>query len=386
MDEIMQERICACALNRIFGYEPKYALGFVQNLGSARAVFSLRESEVDGLLGPCSKYKGRVNAGALEEAEKELERLRERGLGFLAITEDDYPLALKEVDDPPVGLYVRSSSPFPELFGKRPAIAIVGTRDISPYGKEMCPAIVSALARAPMQPSIVSGMAFGVDIRAHLAALDCGLPTIGVLPGGIDEVYPGVHGPAAAKIAAAPGSGLVTDYPPGTRPQAFTFLRRNRLIAGLCRATILVESKARGGGMITCRLAQGYGREVFALPGRIDDLRSEGCNILIREKLAEAISSLDGLGRQLGLGQYTSGKKADFAERLDRLYRGHPQKASLTGLALLIRRRRGITLDELCRVSGRSYRQVAGTAGTLEADGIIDIDLLQRCTINAKNV
>ena len=386
MDDMMKERICTCALNRIFGYEPRYALELMRTLGSATSVFGLGEKETGQLLGPGSKYHGKINPRALDEAEKELEGLRGKGLGFIGIGEPGYPEALKECEDPPVGLYCRSASPPGQLFGDRPAVAIVGTRDISPYGREMCPRIVSAIARSLSLPVIVSGMAFGVDISAHLSALECGLSTIGVLPCGIDMVYPARHAAAAARIASSPGSGLVTDYPPGTMPQAFTFLRRNRIIAGLCSATILVESKAKGGGLITCRLAHGYGREVFALPGRIDDLRSAGCNALIQEKIAEAISSLDGLPRQLGLSRCGMRSGDASEEWLRRRYEGRPDKEKLLMTVSLIRKNRGITLDGLCERTGADYGEVSAAALTLQADGIIDIDLLQRCTINTKNL
>ena len=124
---------------------------------------------------------------------------------------------------------------------------------------------------------IVSGLALGVDITAHAAALEGGLPTVGVSPVGIDDVYPRRHVPFVERMCATPGCALVTDYPPGTFPAAFSFIRRNRIIAGLAGSTVLIESRIKGGGMITARLAAGYGRDVFAVPGRIDDIRSQGC-------------------------------------------------------------------------------------------------------------
>ena len=126
------------------------------------------------------------------------------------------------------------------------------------YGREFCTRIVRTLAQAPDRPAIVSGLALGVDITAHLAALDAGLPTIAVIPVGIDDIYPPSHRIAAGRIAAAEGSAIVTDYPPGTAPLQINFIRRNRIIAGLSEATVVVESKAKGGSLVTANIAFSY--------------------------------------------------------------------------------------------------------------------------------
>lgn len=383
---IERETVCACALNRIFGYEPRAALALLNRYGSAAAVFERPAGEIDGLLGPYSKYTGMVNAAALEKEERELGWLEGLGCRFLPYTHPDFPQLLKECEDPPAGLYYKSASSPAEIFGAGAYVAIVGTRDASPYGREWCERTVKALAQAPLRPVIVSGLAFGIDITAHRAALENGLPTIAVLPGGIDEVYPRAHQAIAANITRTPGCALITDYPPGTGPVAFTFLRRNRIIAALSRATILIESKAHGGGLITCGLASGYGREVYALPGRIDDFRSAGCNALIAEKTAEAIVNLAGLGAQLGLGRYNLRKGSDLAESVRRRYAALPaeESSALLKLAMAVRKNRGASLDELCGLLKMPYSEVAGLAGVLEGDGIICTDLMQRCTINAK--
>ena len=387
MEDIWKERICAAALGKIFGYEPLYATGLIKKLGSASAVFELSPKEADEVLGPFSKYKGTINKDALESAGEELERLEEKGFRFIARTEKDFPPLLLECEDCPTGLYYRSISPPGEVFRERASVAIVGTRDISPYGRDWTRKIVDACAQSPARPLIVSGLAFGVDITAHLAALDSGLSTIAVLPCGIDEIYPTAHRGAAERIAASPGSAVVTDYPPGTSPVAFTFVRRNRIIAGLAGCTVLVESKANGGGLITCRLADSYGRDVFALPGRVDDVRSAGCNAIIRSGLAEAITGLSGLGEQLGLGRYAVKERPSFSSTVEAYYRPRESAAeveSLTRMAALIEGKRGIDLEELCYQSGRPYNEVVRLAMLLESDGFIAMDLMQRCTINER--
>lgn len=387
MEDIRIERICAIALGKVFGYEPLYVTGLISRLGSAAAIFDLSTEEIDGLLGPGSKYRGMVSAQVLREAEAELEELERRGWGYVASTEAAFPAALKECQDCPAGLYYRASSPPEEFFADGPAIAVVGTRDISPYGREWTRKIVDACSQAPARPAIISGLAFGVDINAHLSALEKGLRTIAVLPCGIDGIYPAAHRQIAERIIGSKGSALVTDYPLRTSPVAFTFIRRNRIIAGLAQSTLLIESKAKGGGLITCRLADGYGRQVFALPGRVDDIRSAGCNTLIREGVAEAVTGLSGIGEQLGLGRYRLRKKEDLISRLNTCYSGRLDTIGLNQMlriAELIREERGIDLEELCIRSGQPYNEVARTATMLESDGFICLDLMGRCTINER--
>lgn len=385
MDNKGKERVCAAALGKLFGYEPLYAAELISRLGSASAIFELPPKEVDGILGPHSRFRGKINKAVLDEAERTLERLAERGCSFIGCTEEGFPSLLRECPDCPAGIYYRSVSHPREIFSGRPAIAMVGTRDFSPYGREWTRKIVDACAQSPSRPLIVSGLAFGVDITAHLAALDLGLATVAVLPCGIDEVYPAAHRKAAERIATTPGCALVTDYPPLTSPAAFTFVRRNRIIAGLAGSTVLVESKANGGGLITCRMADSYGRSIFALPGRVDDVRSAGCNALIRSGVAEAITGLAGLGEQLGLGVYTLPQKPDFRSRVEAFYsaRGPAEdRDGICRLADLIATKRGLDLEELCYRSGMPYNEVSRIAVRLESDGFIGMDLMGRCTIN----
>jgi len=387
MEDRFKERVSAAALGRIFGYEPLYVSGLVSRLGSASAVFDLSPKEADAVLGPYSKYRGKICRAALDAASAELEALSARGFRYIACTEEDFPALLRDCPDCPAGLYYSSCSEPGEIFSGRPAVAVVGTRDISPYGREWTRKIVETCAQAQSRPCIVSGLAYGVDITAHLAALDCGLPTIAVLPCGIDSIYPAAHRKAAERIREVPASAVVTDYPPGTSPVAFTFVRRNRIIAGLAACTVLVESKANGGGLITCRLADSYGREVFALPGRVDDIRSAGCNALIRSGCAQAVCGLEGLGEQLGLGKFDIRRKAGFAESVAAFYGARLDTLGLdsfTRIAALIAENRGIELEELCYRSGEPYNEVARIAMQLETDGFICIDLMQRCTINAR--
>jgi len=389
MDKDSASLVSAIALNAIFGSEPKFSHNLIDALGSAEAVFSLSDKERLELFGPYNARADRIGAAALDAAAAEYERLSARGVQFLDIFDEAYPEALRECPDAPVLLYIRSSTPARELFGGRPAVAVVGTRDQTLSGRECCQRIVRALAEAPAKPMIVSGLALGVDITAQAAALEGGLPTVGVSPVGVEEVYPRRHAAFVERMCATPGCALVTDYPPGTPPAPFNFLRRNRIIAGLAGATVLVESRARGGGMITARLAAGYGRDVFAVPGRIDDPRSQGCNQLIREQVAAPVAEPEALPVALGLGRLRRTRKAELGEAVRQRFAGALPAAEvdrLVDIATLIRVRRGIAFDEICRETGFGYAEVARGTGLLEEEGFIRTDLLQRCTINTKNV
>ncbi len=384
MKDELYEKICCCTLNRIFGYKPAIARCLVDNLGSCSAVFHLTKDELSGLLGPFSPFPSMISQHELDKSESELRRLNSEGAEFLCLADPLFPTALKECADAPMGLYIRSGSRFEDIFTGKDMIAVVGTRDISLYGKEWCTKLVSAISDSGSRPVIVSGLAIGTDINAHLTALENGLPTIAVMATGIDQVYPQRHHGYASRIAATSGCALITDYPPGTVPTAVNFLRRNRIIAGLCRATILIESKVKGGGMMTSRLAFSYGREVYALPGRIDDVRSMGCNQLIQEKIAEPIFDAEDFIESLGL-QSPNTKRKTIEERVRSRYgKIFPEDRvlALTNLCRTIELHRGITMEELWQHSDRTFAEITADCNFLENEGFICIDLLQRCTVN----
>ena len=387
--EDIKEKACLCALNRIFGFEPKVALELISQLGSASAIFGLSSKELELLTGPYFKHKGQICLQAMEAEMEELSKLSSQGISFCGWTEEYYPGLLKECEDPPVGLYIRSSTPVEELFRSTCNFAVVGTRDISPYGTEWCSRIVKSLSHTDTRPTIISGLALGTDIIAHKTALENGLPTIGVMATGPEMVYPYRHKAFAEKLVNTPGCALISDYPPGTAPVALNFLRRNRIIAGLSHATLLIESKIKGGGMMTCRLAYSYNRDVYALPGRADDIRSQGCNDLIRRKIAEPITSEKEIIDSLGLKFKRAPQRSDIEMLLLNRYAKSISRDNLEAMKMIlkaIQQHRGINIEELSALTGFDYKKTVETTGILEIDGFIYIDLLQRCSINYKNV
>ena len=215
-------------------------------------------------------------------------------------------------------------------------------------------------------------------------ALEEGLPTIAVMATGIDRLYPPANRGLGESIAATPGCGLITDYPPGTDAIRINFLRRNRIIAGIAGSTVLIESKIKGGGMMTARLASSYGRDVYALPGRLDDPMSQGCNLLIRETLAVPVGDMGIFMNDLGLGKPATACAQDFREGLESFYgdRLSPEELQETlRTALKIKSSRGISLDELCRCLKVPFSGISRITTMLQCDGFIEIDLLQHCSI-----
>ncbi len=371
-------------MNRIFGFSPKTGIALITCIGSASEVFQMKSGEIDKMLGPYSKYKGMITPEAADRAERELAELEKMDIRFVGWNEEVYPQLLHECEDAPIGLYVRTTTPLDELWKPMRRIAVVGTRDISPYGREWCIRTVTGLAESAERPAIVSGLALGTDFYAHRTALECGLPTIGVMATGPESVYPPRHRDFAERLCHTPGCALITDYPPGTAPLSVHFLRRNRIIAGLSESTILIESKLKGGGLMTCNLAFSYNREVHALPGRADDLRSQGCNSLIKNKIAEPLVSVEELLKSLNLKNgRKSGKESPTSLVLrkygDRMSPG--QIAEMTEILELVKSERGVTLDEISAATGIPYNNVSSMTGLLETDNFITIDLLQRCSL-----
>ena len=371
--ENFEEKASLCALNRIFGFDPKVALALISHLGSAAEVFRLSPEDIDGLLGPHSKYRDLIASSAVDQAAEELSRLQGSDILFTGWTEPDYPGLLKECPDAPVGLYVRTTTPLEKLWKPEPRIAVVGTRDISPYGKEWCEKTVRGLAASGSKPVIVSGLALGTDFYAHRTAIEEGVPTIGVMATGPEAIYPWRHREFAERLYHTEGCALVTDYPPGTAPLAIHFLRRNRIIAGLSDATVLVESRADGGGVITSKMARSYDREVFAVPGRIGDELSLGCNQLIRENCAEMVTDRNSVRSSLGWKNLIK----DGGIRAKFLTFESDNVCKLKIIALLYKETKA-TIDDLMDKTECDRGDLVLNLTELELEGRVESDLIGR--------
>lgn len=225
------------------------------------------------------------------KAEAEMQFLEKNQLDVAFFTDANYPERLRHCPDGPVLLF---SSGKIHLVKKR-IISIVGTRQISSYGLDFCRNFIADLA--PLDPVIVSGLAYGVDIVAHQAALDQGLQTIGIVAHGLNQIYPKAHKKFVHKMMEH--GGLMTEFWSTSDPERENFVRRNRIVAGISEATIVVESAEKGGSIITANFANDYNRDVFAVPGRVSDKYSQGCNTLIKTQKASLLTSAADLIYQL---------------------------------------------------------------------------------------
>ena len=282
-----QEIISAIALTRISYFSLAELLELFRRVGSAEEIVA-HSQHIRDLLPDASERltQAFTDIGqALRYAENELRTAESMGVRPLVMGDDDYPSRLLECADAPLVLYYQGSA---SLNQKR-VVSIVGTRRCTPYGQDLVRRFMSELRSLCPQVLVVSGLAYGIDICAHREALAQGYDTVGVVAHGLDDLYPPSHRLTADQMLKQ--GGLLTEFPTCTRPDRLNFVRRNRIVAGLSDATLLVESAIRGGGLITTRIANDYGRDVFAFPGAVGAPYSEGCNDLIRRQGAGLITS-----------------------------------------------------------------------------------------------
>jgi len=230
----------------------------------------------------------------LPAAEREAEFVTRNSIRVFFYLDDDYPARLRQCEDSPVTFYFRGNADLDSPM----ILSIVGTRHATRNGLDLCQKIISGLAEHFPELLIVSGLAYGIDIAAHRAALAAGLPTVAVLGHGLKTIYPSVH--AGVARAMLENGGHVTDFSSPTLPERNNFIRRNRIIAGISDATLIIESGIKGGALITADIAASYNRDVMAVPGRPDDEWSAGCNSLIRCNKASLVEKCSHIEYLLG--------------------------------------------------------------------------------------
>ena len=286
-----QETLYAIALTRISYFNVATCLQLYRKLGSATAVMENRHNIRDVISDASPKLVEALSdvSEAMKRAEAEIAFDEAHSIRSLTIADDDYPERLRNCDDAPLVLFYRGNADL----NQRRIISVVGTRHCTAYGQDIIRNFCKSLRQLCPNTLIVSGLAYGVDICAHRNAMDNGFDTIGVLAHGLDYLYPTAHRDTAAKMLSQ--GGLVTEFLTHTNADKMNFVRRNRIIAGMTDATVVVESAAHGGGLITAGIAQSYGRDVFAFPGNIGQTYSEGCNNLIRDNKATLITNVEDL-------------------------------------------------------------------------------------------
>ncbi len=284
-----QEVFYTIALTRMTGFNPQQALQLYQELGGGEAIYEHR-NDIGDVVADCSPrlVESLKNwDDALKRAAVEMEFITKHSIRPLTLNGDDYPVRLRECPDAPIILYYKGNADL----NQRRVIDIVGTRRSTTYGQHLIHKFVSRLRELCPDVLIVSGLAYGIDICAHRNALELGYETVGVLAHGLDQIYPYCHRDDAVRMLRQ--GGLLTEYMSQTEALPNNFRQRNRIVAGISDATVLVESAYKGGGLITCRIAQEYGRDVFAFPGAVGMPYSEGCNRMIRNNTAALIMSAE---------------------------------------------------------------------------------------------
>ncbi len=289
MDNLLKYQI---GITLIKGIGPNLGKNLIAYLGGVEAVFKAKKQTLAKIPGIGDVLSNEiVSRDVMERAEKEIEFIEKNNLKTLFYTDKSFPYRLKECPDSPIMLYYKGSIGLNE--GK--FIGVVGTRKATESGREICKNIITDLSAKIPNIKIVSGLAYGIDICAHKASIDVGSPTLGVLGHGLDRIYPPIHRSTAAKMLN--NGGLITEFMSGTNPDRQNFVQRNRIIAGMCDTILVVESAKRGGALITAELANDYNRDVFAIPGRVTDEWSAGCNRLIKNHKASLVESADDIIR-----------------------------------------------------------------------------------------
>ena len=283
------------ALSMIPGIGGILARNLVAYTGSVEGIFSESVKTLTKIPGIGEVNAKRIkNESIFKRAEKEVNFIEKNKITALFYTDNKFPRRLKSCVDAPIMLYARGRV----CLDEQKVISIVGTRNATDYGKQVCKDLIHQFAERSYNILVVSGLAYGIDVQAHKSALKNGIATVGVVGHGLDKMYPSLHAEIARKMQE--NGGLVSDFPSGTKIDPPNFIRRNRIIAGLADATIVVESGEKGGALITADIASSYNRDVFAFPGRAGDTYSKGCNQLIRNNGANLIERIEDLEYFMG--------------------------------------------------------------------------------------
>lgn len=282
MDDLLKYQIALTMMPGIGGINAKKLISYC---GGIEGVFKEKEQSLLKIPG-IGKHLARAvrNFNQYDRVEQEMLFIEKNKIKTFFFTDKGYPERLKHCDDGPILLFLKGNA---DLNSRR-MIAIVGTRSISEYGKTKCDEITEGLKK--YSPVIVSGLAYGVDARAHKGALQHKLQTVGVLGHGLDRIYPPLNANLAEQMVNENG-GLLTDFVTQTKPDRENFPKRNRIIAGLVDALIVIEAAKTGGALITANIANSYNRDVFAVPGKTTDIYSQGCNMLIKANKAFLIDT-----------------------------------------------------------------------------------------------
>lgn len=345
------------ALTLIPGVGDINAKKLIAYCGGVDLIFKEKEANLQKIpgIGP-ALAKSVANTRLLKRAEEEVEFILKHNITPLFYLQDNYPRRLKGIEDAPVLMYYKGQA---NLNAER-IIGIVGTRKNTEYGKEITEQIVHHYQGSGAL--ILSGMAYGIDVAAHKAALHNQLPTVGVLAHGLDRIYPSSHRSVAERMVK--NGGLLCDFMSGTNPDRENFPKRNRIVAGLCDALVVVEAAITGGALITAEIANSYNKDVFAVPGRVGDEFSEGCNRLIFSNKANLITS--GADVDYFMGWEEKAEKKNTQTSLFVELSQDEQK-----LVEVLKAEPELTIDAIAIKAGITMSKTASALMTLELNGVV---------------
>jgi DNA processing protein len=349
------------SLSLIPGIGSVTAKSLIAYTGSAVQVFKEKEKALREIPGVGTILaKNIVNSNVFQRAEKEIVFIEKNKINALFYPDDNYPQRLHACNDAPIILFVKGS---PDLNCTK-VISVVGTRHATEYGKQTVDDFIAGLAGRGYPVLIVSGLAYGIDVQVHKAALKTGLPTVGVMGHGLETVYPSIHTSIAREMEEKNG-GLVSDFLSNSTIDRKNFLRRNRIIAGLSDATVIVESAIKGGALVTAEIANSYNRDVFAFPGRRGDIYSEGCHFLIKSNRAALIESVTDLEYVMN---WSPGKGTADAVQ-PRLFQDLDKDEKI--IVDLLQSEGQTSIDLICIKTGLAMNKVSPTLLNLEFAGIV---------------
>ncbi|MCE3259093.1 MAG: protecting protein DprA [Bacteroidetes bacterium] len=347
-------------LTLIDGIGDVHAKSLLAYCGSPKAIFEQKRQQLLKVPG-IGDYTAKAilkSKAVLKRAEEEVEFVTRYKITPLFFTDENYPSRLRYCSDSPILLYYKGTA---DLNRER-IVGVVGTRKPSDYGREKTRELIEDLKSA--NALVISGLAYGVDILAHKAALEEGLDTVGVLAHGLDRIYPQLHERVAKKMLHQ--GGLLTDFMSGTNPDAVNFPKRNRIVAGLCDALVVVESKRQGGSLITATIANSYNKDVFAFPGRAGDLLAEGCNGLIKQNRATLIENAADL---LYAMQWEDKEKKKNTSKQTVLHLTLNEEEK--SLVQLFEKKDEVHIDELCHSSQMPISKISCLLLQLEFSNVI---------------
>lgn len=354
-----EEMLNRLALHLLKGIGPVLARNLVSYCGGVEQIFKAKRNQLEKIPGIGKERAARILQGKTRtHAEAELEFMKREKINYIFYLDNRYPTRLKNCYDAPVGIFCKG-----ELnLNAGKILAIVGTRHMTGYGKEITAKIIRELQA--LDVCIVSGLAYGIDSVAHREAIKNELQTVGVIAHGLKHIYPADHRQLAMQMMTR--GGLISEYPSGMKAEVDNFPARNRIVAGLSDAILVVESAGRGGALITAELANGYNREVMAIPGRAGDLYSQGCNELIRLNKAALVQSANDISELMNWSEQNKPKKSSVIQQtlFDAL---SEEEQKVIGILKSGKQ----MLDDLSLTSGISTSGLSGLLLKLEFDGLV---------------